>query len=249
VQASIRIGCSGWSYPDWRGRFYPAELPESAWFGHYAAVFDTVEVNNSFYQLPSAPTVAHWRVQAPAGFLYAVKANRYITHMKKLRQAGRPVQQFLTRMRGLGESLGPILYQLPPHWRCDLARLRDFVALLPADLVHVFEFRDPSWLCDAVFAVLEQSGASLCCHDMSGMAVPRMAVGRVAYVRFHGTGPGYSGSYPEPTLRAWAHWLHEQAMGGRPAFAYFNNDVAARAVVDAQTLRRKVERLARGRTV
>jgi len=240
VSAAVRIGCSGWSYPHWRGIFYPADLPESEWFGHYAAVFDTVEINNTFYHLPTTETVRLWRQQAPAAFLYAVKANRYVTHMKKLKDPQEPLGNLLSRMRGLKTHLGPILYQLPPHWHCDVARLREFVALLPRSLTHVFEFRHPSWLCDEVFAVLDERGASLCCHDMEGVEVPRLALGRVAYVRFHGTKAKYAGGYPEPTLRSWGRWLREQSEAGKQGFAYFNNDRDGHAVFDAQTLLRKV---------
>ncbi len=240
---ATRIGCSGWSYPDWRGCFYPADLSEAEWFAYYASVFDTVEINNSFYQLPSAQTVSRWAAQAPVGFVYAVKANRYITHMKKLKDPERPLRLFLTRVRGLGAHLGPLLYQLPPHWRCDMGRLAAFLSLLPPDLAHVFEFRDSSWLCDEVFALLDRHGASLCVHDMSGVEVPRIAVGKAAYVRFHGTLPGYAGGYPSRVLNSWARWLTEQAEAGRTAFAYFNNDVAAQAVVDAQKLMAAVARL------
>jgi uncharacterized protein YecE (DUF72 family) len=235
---SIRIGCSGWSYPHWRRRFYPEHLREAQWFAHYAESFDTVEINNSFYRLPTARAVAQWEAQAPQGFLYAVKVNRFITHMKKLKDPQQPLAQFVGRMRGLGMHLGPLLYQLPPHWRCDLARLREFLAILPADLVHVFEFRDASWLSDAVFSLLDHYTASLCVHDMSGIEVPRVAVGRVAYMRFHGTGVWYSGAYSDSTLRACATWLRTQAAAGRPGFAYFNNDAEAQAVRDAQHLLR-----------
>jgi uncharacterized protein YecE (DUF72 family) len=241
VTAPIRVGCSGWSYPHWRGPFYPQHLPEKEWFAYYTRAFDTVEINNSFYRLPSATTVAHWAQHAPAGFLYAVKVNRYITHMKKLKEPRQALRQFLTRMRPLRHFLGPLLYQLPPHWRCDAQRLRDFLALLPSDLVHVFEFRDATWLNDGVFALLEESGASLCVHDMPGIGVPRVAVGRVAYVRFHGTLPSYGGGYAEATLRSWARWLQGQADAGRGAFAYFNNDAGGQAVVDAQKLLRKLQ--------
>ena len=237
-KASIRIGCSGWSYAEWRGRVYAASLAEREWFSFYARVFDTVEINNSFYQLPSAKTVANWEAQAPRGFIYAVKVNRYITHMKKLKESDRALVQFCERVGILGRHLGPLLYQLPPNWRCDRARLGDFLALLPAGRTHVFEFRHPSWLADDVFALLEKHGASVCTHDMSGIEMPRVAVGPVAYVRFHGTRPGYAGGYPERTLRSWARWMREQACHGLPVFAYFNNDVGGHAFFDAQRLRR-----------
>jgi len=240
---AVRIGCSGWSYPDWRGRFYDATLPQVAWFGHYATRFDTVEINNSFYQLPSRATVARWAAQAPPGFLYAVKANRFITHFRKLKDAAAPLRQFLARVRGLGDRLGPILYQLPPRWRYDRERLRTFLALLPADLTHVFEFRDASWMVDDALALLEARGASLCVHDLEPGFDRQLAVGPAAYVRLHGTAPGYAGRYPASRLRAWARWLCAEAAGGRAAFAYFNNDVGAAAPDDARALALAVRRL------
>jgi uncharacterized protein YecE (DUF72 family) len=240
---TVRIGCSGWSYPDWRGRFYDASLPAAAWFDHYATRFDTVEINNSFYQLPSAATIAHWAAQAPAGFLYALKASRYLTHFRKLKDPAAPLRQFVDRVRGLKHHLGPILYQLPPHWRYDRERLREFLALLPADLVHVFEFRNRSWMVDDALALLDAHGASLCVHDLQPGFDRKVAVGQVAYVRFHGTAPGYAGGYSTAMLRPWARWLCAEAARGRAAFAYFNNDVGAAAPHDAEALRRMVQKL------
>ena len=243
-RGAIRIGCSGWIYPHWRERFYPKELRQTEWFRHYAQTFDTVEINNTFYHLPSEKAVAHWEEQAPPGFVYAVKVNRFITHMKKLREPQEPLRNFVTRMHGLGKHLGPLLYQLPPHWNCNPARFREFLDALSPDFIHVFEFRHQSWVNDEIFAALEEHGASLCVHDMIGIEVPRVAMGRVAYVRFHGTLPLYAGGYAERTLRSWAQWLSEQAAAGRDAFAYFNNDADAQAVFDAQKLRRQIGQLA-----
>jgi uncharacterized protein YecE (DUF72 family) len=239
--AAIRIGCSGWSYAHWRGPFYPPDLPETGWFAHYARVFDTVELNNSFYHLPSLAAVQHWTAAAPAGFVFAVKANRYITHLKKLAEPDEPLRQFFDRMRRLGPRLGPILYQLPPRWRCNPARLAAFLDALPDDLTHVFEFRDPTWLCDEVFCLLDRHGAGLCVHDFPGLSVPRLAVGRAAYVRFHGTQFPYAGRYDGRTLGCWARWLRNQAAAGRATFAYFNNDAGGQAVCDAQRLRALVK--------
>ncbi len=237
-RTAIRIGCSGWIYRHWRERFYPKELPQGEWFRHYARTFDTVEINNSFYHLPSEKAVAHWQEQAPSGFVYAVKVNRFLTHMKKLREPKEPLRNFVTRMRGLGKHLGPLLYQLPPHWNCNPQRFREFLDALPPDLIHVFEFRHQSWVNDEVFAALEAYGASLCVHDMAGIEIPRVAMGRVAYVRFHGTLPLYAGCYSQQMLRSWAQWLNEQVVAGRSAFAYFNNDSEAHAVFDALKLLR-----------
>lgn len=240
----MRIGCSGWSYPDWRGRFYDSSLPAAAWFSYYATRFDTVEINNSFYRLPSMAAIAHWAAQAPPGFLYAVKANRYLTHFRKLKNSAAPLRHFIDRVGGLKNHLGPLLYQLPPHWHYDRERLQAFLALLPAELTHVFEFRDPSWMADDALALLDAHGASFCAHDLRPEFHLKVAVGRVAYVRFHGIQPGYAGSYPRALLRPWARWLCAEAARGRTAFAYFNNDVGAAAPHDAQVLRAMVQRLA-----
>jgi uncharacterized protein YecE (DUF72 family) len=236
----IRIGCSGWTYPHWRGRFYPAGLPAKRWFEHYAAFFDTVEINSTFYRLPQPGVVRAWAAQAPPGFVYAVKASRYVTHMKKLGRCRVPMRRFLAAVRALGGHLGPLLYQLPPHWRCDRERLRQFLALLPREQAHVFELRDRSWLDDRVLALLDEHGASVCVHDL--LQMPRIAVGPVAYVRFHGTRPPYAGGYARSRLRTWVRWLREQAEQGRETFAYFNNDAGAQAVTDARALRMMIDR-------
>jgi uncharacterized protein YecE (DUF72 family) len=243
-QGEIRIGCSGWNYDHWRGRFYPKELTPAHWFEFYAATFDTVEINNVFYRLPEAKTFKAWRSQAPEGFLYAVKANRYLTHLKKLKDVKTPLRKFLDRARILRESLGPILYQLPPRWRLNRDRLESFLDLLPDDLLHVIEFRDQSWLVDEVFQLLNDRGISYCAHDLRAtnppLRAPRLVTGPIAYVRFHGPKQRYRGSYPEPTLRSWAEWIEDQARGGKDVYVYFNNDAEAHAIRDAQRLRRKI---------
>ena len=239
-RGEIRIGCSGWIYRHWRELFYPAKLPQRLWFAYYAETFDTVELNTSFYRLPTPETFAKWRDQAPSGFRYAVKAPRFITHMKKLKECAEPVDEFLSRARNLGAALGPILYQLPPRWACNVERLAEFVALLPCDLAHVFEFREKSWLCDDVLALLETHGVSFCAHDMTGSATGRWAAGPVAYVRFHGGVGKYWGRYSDETLLGWADWGVEQAKHGRGVWCYFNNDIHAHAIQDAMTLRAMV---------
>jgi uncharacterized protein YecE (DUF72 family) len=130
-RGQVRIGTSGWIYKHWRGVFYPERLPAREWFAFYARSFDTVEINNTFYRLPSPAAFAAWHDQAPPGFVYAVKASRYLTHMKKLKDPADALERILGRARLLGPYLGPVLYQLPPHWRCDLDRLREFLAALP----------------------------------------------------------------------------------------------------------------------
>src|SRR4051812_12516913 len=183
---AVRVGCSGWEYKHWRGDFYPSEIPKTAWFDTYASVFDTVEINNSFYRLPEASTFARWAERAPKKFLFAVKASRFLTHMKKLKDPEEPLERFFERARELGPHLGPVLYQLPPGWKVDVARLDGFMRALPRDARHVCEFRDPSWYCDEVMALLRAHGVALCLHDMRGSATARVRLASFVYVRFHG---------------------------------------------------------------
>jgi uncharacterized protein YecE (DUF72 family) len=243
--SAIRIGCSGWNYKHWREAFYPKGLPVSRWFQFYAEHFDTVEINNSFYRLPSAETFAKWRDQAPPGFCYAVKANRYITQSKKLLDPEEPIERMMASVRHLEDRLGPILYQLPPSLGLNLERLEQFLAALPKDVTSVFEFRAKSWYVPETYELLERHGAAFCTHDMAGSASQRIAVGPIAYVRFHGGVGKYWGRYSDERLLSWADWMLEQARAGRPVWAYFNNDIHAHAIHDAQTLKSMVGQLRR----
>jgi uncharacterized protein YecE (DUF72 family) len=235
------IGCSGWEYKHWRGDFYPADLPRTRWFERYAAVFDTVEINNTFYRLPEESTFAAWAARAPAGFIYAVKASRFLTHMKKLKDPEEPLDRLFSRMRPLGRHLGPVLYQLPPGWKLDRARLEQFLQVLPVGARHVLEFRDPTWYADDVLAMLERYGVSLCLHDMPGSATGRHRVGPIVYARFHGASGQYSGAYSTARLDSWAAWLQDARNSGADVYAYFNNDVGGHAPRNALTLRRLME--------
>jgi uncharacterized protein YecE (DUF72 family) len=245
MAGAIRIGCSGWNYKHWREAFYPKGVPVKRWFDHYAGVFETVELNTSFYHLPKPETFTKWRDQAPAGFRYAVKAPRFITHMKKLKDCAEPVEEFLTRARNLGDTIGPILYQLPPRWAFNRERLEQFMALLPPDLNHVFEFREKSWMTDEVLTLLDERGISFCAHDMIGSATPRWASGPIAYIRFHGGEGKYWGRYSDEGLLGWTDWIVEQAGRGRDVWCYFNNDIHAHAIDDALTLRAMVKQAVR----
>lgn len=237
----IRVGTSGWNYPHWRGLFYPSDLPATRWFAHYCRYFDTVEINNTFYRLPPLQTFEAWRRRAPAGFVYAVKAHRFLTHRKRLLDCGAALQTFLSRVAALGAHCGPVLYQLPPHWRRNLERLEQFCALLPPGMTHVFEFRDPDWLVEETFALLRRYRASLCWHDLI-VDHPQVVTGKVIYVRFHGAGELYGGCYSERALRAWARRLTTAAGRRRKVYAYFNNDAEAFAVANATRLRELLAR-------
>lgn len=240
ARATIRVGCSGWNYRHWRGAFYPDGLAMKNWFAFYAEHFDTVEINNSFYRLPPAATFDKWRQQAPAGFRYAVKANRFITQAKKLKECEQPLLRMIEPTLHLGPALGPILYQLPPMLRVNLDRLEAFLSLLPPRLDHVFEFREQTWHDDATLALLDRYGAGAVAHDFPGTSSPRWASGNLAYVRFHGGIGKYYGRYPEQVLREWAEWMLSHAEAGRPVWAYFNNDIGGAAIEDARVLKRMV---------
>jgi uncharacterized protein YecE (DUF72 family) len=233
----MRVGCSGWQYRHWRGDFYPRDLPQGRWFDHYASVFDTVEINNSFYRLPEATTFEGWKERAPVGFLFAVKASRYLTHMKKLKDPKEPISRFFERAGRLGRKLGPVLYQLPPRWPKNLERLERFLSFLPKRRLHAMEFRDPSWYAEDVYRALERGRVALCLHNMRGSESPIRFVGPFAYVRFHGSGPKYGGRYPDSVIEEWAARLAHQIRRGRNVYAYFNNDWGGHAPRDAVRLR------------
>jgi uncharacterized protein YecE (DUF72 family) len=244
----IRIGCSGWNYKHWRGPVYPPEMPVRSWFDHYASIFDTVEVNNTFYRLPEPETFAAWHQRAPANFLYAIKASRFLTHLKRLLDPEEPVIRLFEHARELGDRFGPILYQLPGSFHRDLPRLDHFLSLLPRTLGeaggipknlrlhHVIEFRHPSWYVDETYQVLDARSVTLCLHDMAGSTITEPDVGPIVYVRFHGPGGRYFGRYENARLDRWATRLYERVKAGRDVFAYFNNDPEGMAVVNAREL-------------
>jgi uncharacterized protein YecE (DUF72 family) len=232
----VRIGTSGWVYRHWQGRFYPPDLRPAGWFAHYAREFDTVEINNSFYRLPSEAAFDAWREQAPPGFLYAVKASRFLTHLKKLKDPEEPLAHFFARADRLGPTLGPVLYQLPPHWRVNLPRFAAFLAALPPGYRHVVEFRDPTWLCDEVFALMERHGVAHCFHDMRPLEVPLRVTAPPVYVRCHGD-PAHGGDYPRAALETWAARIAAWRDRGLDVFVYFNNDIAGFAIENARALK------------
>jgi uncharacterized protein YecE (DUF72 family) len=236
MKACCYIGTSGWIYAHWQGIFYPSGLPQSHWYDHYAKHFDTVEINYSFYRLPSERTFDRWQTQAREEFIYALKANRFLTHIKRLKDVAEPLERFLSRAQRLGGKLGPILWQLPPRWRADPMRLETFAALLPADLIHVFEFRDPRWFIQPVREILERFELSFCIFDMPDLPCPSWVTSKVVYLRFHGAGQVYAGRYGQEGLWPWADRIRRWLDEGRSVYAYFNNDAFGHAIEDAQTL-------------
>lgn len=232
---NIRIGTCGWSYKDWKNKFYPPGLCAKNWFKFYSQYFDTVEINNTFYQLPSKSVFKNWHAQAKKGFIYAVKVSRYITHMKKLKDCQKPLKAFFKHAEVLGNNLGPFLYQLPPGWNINFERLNNFLKILPKAYCHIFEFRNNTWFRNDVFGLLDKYGASFCIHDMRGLNCPKIITGKAIYLRFHGTVGKYDGGYADAQLGSWARWLKQQRKA--KTYIYFNNDVHAHAVYDAQNLK------------
>jgi uncharacterized protein YecE (DUF72 family) len=231
---SLRVGTSGYQYLHWRDVLYPGGLPLRGWLARYAASFDTVELNATFYRLPSAAAVDRWREVVPPGFLFAVKGSRYLTHLRRLRDAGEGLRRFFEPVARLGEALGPVLWQLPPQLGPDPGRLDAFLSRLPPGR-HAVEFRDPAWYTAETCAVLERHGAAFCEHDRVERPPPR-ATGGFRYVRFHGTTGRYHGRYGPAALRRWAADLQGWDRAGGDAFVYFNNDLGGAAVRDALDL-------------
>jgi uncharacterized protein YecE (DUF72 family) len=241
---AVHVGCSGWHYGHWAGRVYPDDVPRRAWLAEYARRFDTVELNNSFYRLPSEEQFSRWREQVPEGFVFSVKASRYLTHFKRLTDPEEPLDRMLSRAVHLGPALGPILYQLPPGWVPDADRFLHFLELLPASfpgaatpLQHVVEFRDPRCYAPHLLELLDRYGITLCVHDMPGAETPRVRIGPSLYLRLHGFGSKYGGSYPPGVLEEWASWVTQTTGHARDGYVYFNNDREAHAVHNAETLR------------
>jgi uncharacterized protein YecE (DUF72 family) len=234
----FRVGTSGYQYGHWKEVFYPADLPRAAWFSFYARHFDTVEINNTFYRLPAPHVFDTWRASAPDGFLYAVKFSRYGTHRKRLKDPRQPVELFVPRARRLQASLGPVLVQLPPHWRVNLERLENFLAVIPRGIRWTIEFRDPSWLCQSVYDLMARHNVALCLHDMIPEHPARITAD-FTYLRFHGR--RYGGSYAAQALAAQARRIREYTASGLDVYVYFNNDIGGHAVRNALDLRRYVE--------
>ena len=240
---SIHIGTSGWYYHHWKGPFYPEDLPDEHLLDHYVKYFQTAEVNNTFYQLPAKETFARWRDSVPDGFIFSVKASRYITHMKKLKDPEQPILTFIGRVKELGDKLGPILFQLPPRWHVNLERLKSFLNALPVDYRYAFEFRDPSWFGEQTEAALAERGAAFCIYDFEQRQSTRSVTADFAYVRLHGPEGAYQGQYDDATLADWAEAFSSWASQGKEVYCYFDNDEKGYAAQDALKLKELVEEL------
>jgi uncharacterized protein YecE (DUF72 family) len=241
--AKYYIGTSGWVYPHWRDVFYPPKLPQSKWLEFYTRYFSTVELNNSFYRLPSEQVFSNWRATSPEGFRYAVKVSRFITHIKRLKDVAEPIETFLQRARHLNEKLGPLLYQLPPNMHRNDERLENFLPLLPKGLRHVIEFRHHSWLDEEVFDILRRHNIGFCVFDMPGLPCPLLATADFAYIRFHGSTGLYFSCYSDEELEEWARSISVLANYLDTVYIYFNNDAEGFAIKNAQTMAERLQSL------
>ena len=229
----VLVGTSGWVYPDWAGRLYRG-TPKSRWLQCYAEHFPAVEVNATFYRLPTVRAVSRWRDETPATFRFVVKGSRYLTHMKRLTDTADGLQRFFERVEPLGDRLDTVLWQLPPNMHLDLERLDRFLSALPSWTRHAVEFRHPSWQQSETYTLLDHHGALTVAVSGPQLPLDRTITGGAAYVRFHGLETGYLYDYTEDDLRPWAEWLRMQSSG----FAFFNNDVGGHAVENARQLTR-----------
>ncbi len=241
MEEKIHIGTSGWHYDHWRGSFYPEGISPAEFLKYYADHFQTVEINNSFYRLPEEKTLLRWQETVPASFIFAVKASRFITHIKKLKDPKPSLAKFLQRVEILGKHLGPILFQLPPGWRCNLERLRDFLQALPKRQPCTFEFRHPGWFHREIYRILEEYGAAFCIYELAGQLSPRIVTADFVYVRLHGPGGPYQGQYSDWVLAEWARAFLNWKKEGKEIYCYFDNDEAGYAARNAWRLQQMLQ--------
>jgi uncharacterized protein YecE (DUF72 family) len=235
----VRIGCSGWNYAHWRERVYPKGLPPSRWLEHYATLFDTVEVNSTFYRLPRREAVARWVEQTPPGFVFAVKASRYLTHLKRLTGLGEGVERFYERIEPLVRSpkMGPVLWQLPANFHRDDERLAGALGALPRGR-HCFEFRHESWFASDVYELLRAHDVALVIGDDPRRPFQTHELtAEWTYIRFHYGKRGRDGNYSERELEEWTERLDAWRMRVE-IYAYFNNDWEGYAVKNALWLKK-----------
>jgi uncharacterized protein YecE (DUF72 family) len=235
---SIHIGTSGWSYKHWRGTFYPDKIKVKDHFAYYIKMFNTVEINNTFYGIPADETFINWKKIVPDNFVYVIKANRFITHMKKLHDPAESALPFIDKVELLGNTLGAVLFQLPPFLKADVQLLEKFIATLPPQHRYIFEFRNSDWYRPEVYHILEKYNAAFCIYELAGHTSPIEITADFVYLRLHGPGANkYQGSYSDELLLNWAKkckmWLKT-----KDVFVYFDNDEKGYAAFNALQLQR-----------
>lgn len=235
-RGGVHIGTSGWSYKHWLGSFYEEGEKPDNYLAAYCRRFSTAEVNNTFYRLPGKDAVREWRKTAPDDFFFAVKASRFMTHMKKLKDPEEPIERMLGVVGELGDKLGPILVQCPPNWRKNAERLEYFLSVFPRGYQLAFEFRDPSWFSQDIYDLLSEHGAALCIYDLEDYVSPVEFTAPWTYVRFHKPAGENNWHYEQDVLAAWADSFDSWAREGHTVYCYFNNDLDGAAPVNAHQM-------------
>jgi len=230
------IGTSGWSYDHWRGPFYPENISNERMLEFYRQHFQSVEINNTFYHLPSRNTFQNWRDTVSKGFVFSVKASRYITHMKKLREPQKSTIKLMHGIEALGDTLGPVLFQLPPHWKFNAQRLGAFLQSLSHDYRYAFEFRDRSWINNQTLDLLSSYKAAFCIYELNGYLSSKEITSDIIYIRLHGPNGSYQGNYSNAALADWAKDIAMWKKQGYSVFCYFDNDQAGYAAKNALSL-------------
>ena len=230
------IGTSGWQYPDFSERFYPEYLEKTDQLSYYAQKFPTVEINNTFYQLPKVEIIQKWVGQTPDDFVFSVKASRYITHMKNLLEPEETLPNFFDRIAHFKEKCGPILFQLPPNWQINLERLENFLDHLPEEHQYTFELRNETWFTEETYALLRKHNAAFCIYDFDFRKSPCITTTDLVYIRLHGPGKAYQDPYPEAALKGWGDKIQTWIDAGKRVYCYFDNTYRGHAWDNAKKL-------------
>jgi uncharacterized protein YecE (DUF72 family) len=241
----VYIGTSGWVYKEWQKHFYPEDVPAKRQFQFYATQFPTVEINATFYRLPTLKMVKGWRDKAPPGFVFAVKGSRFITHILKISGASKGLKKYFSRLKPMEKRVGPVLWQLPPFMKKNLPRLEKFLKILPRNYCHAVEFRHESWYeGNEVFEILRKY--KVVHANLSSLRMPMnlTVTADFVYIRFHGLENGASHDYTRAELEPWAKFISKQARAGRNVYAYFNNDLNVHAPDNAKMLMQMIGKAA-----
>lgn len=233
----IFIGTSGWSYQHWKENFYPEGLKPIDWLHYYSSEFSTVEINTTFYHSPLQTTIDNWYAKVPKDFTFSIKASRYLTHIKRLKNCRESVDYFYRNIRNLKSKIGPILIQLPPSFKADKDRLIEFIGYLNNKYMHVFEFRHPSWFSPEIYKILSKNNIALCITDLNGKLSPEVITAHFTYIRLHGPQRAYTGSYGPSGLKKWQKRIEEWINSKTSVYCYFDNDDKGYAIKDAQKIK------------
>lgn len=237
LKSLIHIGTSGWSYEHWKEVFYPRRIRSDERLHFYSQHFNTVEINNTFYHLPTEAVIERWNSAVPNNFLFSIKASQYITHRKRLKDPIESTAKFIERITPLGRKLGPILFQLPPNFKQDISRLENFLSSLDQKLSYTFEFRHPTWFNDEVYELLKKYHVALCITDLGGQLTPMEITAKFTYIRLHGPTNSYSGSYGTKKLHEWKNTIKQFHKNKIKCYCYFDNDEKGYAIKDAIELK------------